>query len=133
MNKSIVQTFCYDLTDVSVMAQAEDRAKEKGLSFSKYIVELIKKDLEEQKNLIALDKSAISGWIMNQSNNQNNSISTLTLNQNTLDIYLSTKSEINTHINQVQDLGRLRDIRDKSKMIMNVSQTRINNLVVKVA
>ena len=115
------------------MAQAEDRAKEKGLSFSKYIVELIKKDLEEQKNLIALDKSAISGWIMNQSNNQNNSISTLTLNQNTLDIYLSTKSEINTHINQVQDLGRLRDIRDKSKMIMNVSQTRINNLVVKVA
>ena len=79
MNKSIVQSFCYDLTDVSVMAQAEDRAKEKGLSFSKYIVELIKKDLEEQKNLIALDKSAISGWIMNQSNNQNNSISTFNI------------------------------------------------------
>ena len=38
-----------------------------------------------------------------------------------------------THINQLQDLGQLREIRDKSKMIMNVSQTRIKNLVVKVA
>ena len=31
------------------MAQAEDRAKEKGVSFSKYIMELMKRDLEKEK------------------------------------------------------------------------------------
>jgi hypothetical protein len=85
---------------------------------------------QRKKNLIALDKSAISYCDYQYTNNQNSNL--LTLNQNqSLDIYLP-KSEINTHINELQDLAELREIRDKSKMIMNVSQTRINNLVVKV-
>ena len=87
------------------MAQAEDRAKEKGLSFSKYIMQLIKRDLEKEKNLIALDKSAISYCDYQYTNNQNSNL--LTLNQNqSLDIYLP-KSEINTHIDQLQDLAGL--------------------------
>ena len=63
-------------------------------------------------------------------NNQNCNLLTLNKNENqSLDIYLP-KSEINIQINQLQDLGQLRESRDKSKMIMNVSQTRINNLVI---
>jgi hypothetical protein len=57
--------------------------------------------------------------LFKQNNNQNCNLLTLNENQN-LDIYLP-KSEINTHINQLQDLGQLREIRDKSKMIMTAS------------
>ena len=74
--------------------------------------------------------SYLSGAISNISVSQNNiqSCNLLTLNQS-LDIYLP-KQDINNHINLVNDLSQLREIRNKSKMIMNVSQTRINNLLV---
>lgn len=72
------------------------------------------------------DPGAISNISVSQNNIQ--SCNLLTLNQS-LDIYLP-KQDINNHINLVNDLSQLREIRNKSKMIMNVSQTRINNLLV---
>jgi len=53
MAKSIIQSFSLDITEASILAQAEDKAKEQGKSFSKYIVNLMKEDLEREKKEIA--------------------------------------------------------------------------------
>ena len=49
MNKSIIQSFSYSITKASIIAQAEDRAKAVGKSFSKYIMDLIEKDLRKDE------------------------------------------------------------------------------------
>ena len=45
---SAMHTFSYPLSDVSVIKQAEDRAKELGISFSKYLVNCVKQDLKKK-------------------------------------------------------------------------------------
>ena len=57
MAKSIVQSFSLDITEAATLAQAEDKARQQGKSFSKYLVSLIKEDLE--KNSEALDRLPI--------------------------------------------------------------------------
>jgi phosphoenolpyruvate carboxylase len=49
LNKSIIQSFSYSITKASIIAQAEDRAKAVGKSFSKYIMDLIEKDLRKDE------------------------------------------------------------------------------------
>jgi hypothetical protein len=49
MAKSINQSFSYGVEQMAIIAQAEDLARKQGKSFSKYLVELIKEDIETQK------------------------------------------------------------------------------------
>ena len=46
-NKSIIQSFCYPLDKIQVIEQAEEKAKEQGLSLSQYIVRTLEAN---QKN-----------------------------------------------------------------------------------
>lgn len=48
MAKSIIQSFSLDITEAATLAAAEDKAKEQGKSFSKYLVHLIKEDLQKK-------------------------------------------------------------------------------------
>jgi S-ribosylhomocysteine lyase LuxS involved in autoinducer biosynthesis len=57
MAKSIVQSFSLDITEAATLTQAEDKARQQGKSFSKYLVNLIKEDLE--KNAEALERLPI--------------------------------------------------------------------------
>jgi hypothetical protein len=45
---NIVKGFSYPLSELSTMTQAEDRAKELGISFSKYLVNCVKQDLKKK-------------------------------------------------------------------------------------
>ena len=46
---NVIKSFSYDLKDVSDVANAENKAKEAGKSFSEYVIELIKEDLKKKK------------------------------------------------------------------------------------
>jgi len=46
--KNIIQSFSYGLQDVNVVALAEDKAKSEGISFSKYLLDLIKADIKKK-------------------------------------------------------------------------------------
>src|SRR4051812_3414588 len=49
MAKSIIQSFSLDITEAATLTQAEEKAREQGKSFSKYLVHLIKEDLEKNE------------------------------------------------------------------------------------
>lgn len=45
---SIIDSFSYQLRDVADVTDAKDKAKEKGISFSEYLLQLIKSDLKKK-------------------------------------------------------------------------------------
>lgn len=47
MGKSVVTSFSYHLSEASIVAQAEDKAKEQGKSFSEYLIQLVKEDVKK--------------------------------------------------------------------------------------
>ena len=49
MVKNIIQSFSYGLNEVAVVAEAEEKAKAEGKSFSKYLLQLIKEDIKKKK------------------------------------------------------------------------------------
>lgn len=49
---NVVQSFSYDLKEAAVVAQAEERAREQGKSFSKYLVQLIKEDVQKKEQAL---------------------------------------------------------------------------------
>jgi hypothetical protein len=50
---NVIQSFSYGLKEAALIAQAEERAKEQGKSFSKYLVELMKEDLRKKEQALA--------------------------------------------------------------------------------
>ena len=50
MGKSVVSSFSYHLSEASIVAQAEDKAKEQGKSFSEYLIELVKEDVKKNES-----------------------------------------------------------------------------------
>lgn len=49
---NVIQSFSFDLRDAAFVAEAEDRAKQQGMSFSKYLVQLLKEDLEKNEEAL---------------------------------------------------------------------------------
>jgi len=52
--KNIIQSFSYPLTDAALMSIAEEKAQGQGISFSKYLLRLIKEDLQKQSEVSIL-------------------------------------------------------------------------------
>ena len=49
---NVIQSFSYGLKEAALVAQAEERAKEQGKSFSKYLVELMKEDIQKKEQAL---------------------------------------------------------------------------------
>jgi len=49
---NVIQSFSYGLKEAALVAQAEERAKEQGKSFSKYLVELMREDVQKKEQAL---------------------------------------------------------------------------------
>lgn len=48
MGKSVVSSFSYHLSEAAIVAEAEDKAKSQGMSFSEYLLTLVKEDVRKK-------------------------------------------------------------------------------------
>jgi argininosuccinate lyase len=49
---NVIQSFSYGLKEAALVAQAEELAKEQGKSFSKYLVELMREDVQKKEQAL---------------------------------------------------------------------------------
>ena len=104
--KNVIQSFSYPITDAAIVTQAEDRAKELGLSFSKYILRLVKQDLqrETEVSILAARQTTISEYdikLFESPRDRYKKISSLNKEQQT-----KLAIDVNQLRNQIQALRR---------------------------
>ncbi|HEX7178979.1 MAG TPA: hypothetical protein VF220_04575 [Nitrososphaeraceae archaeon] len=118
MNKSIIQSFSYSITKASIIAQAEDRAKAVGKSFSKYIMDLIEKDLrkDEVSILSREHQASITEYIPFLYHDNSEKIELFSKIDSAPDEKLT---EFAIHINQIRN-----HIRDRRKRVFRQSDSK---------
>lgn len=119
MTNSVIETFSFPIEKHEAIKRAKEIAKRNGISFSKYIIELIEQD-QEQDN-----EKKVNPLNLNQ---------TKTLfgkqNNNTLDVYLNPDKHIlSKEIHQLSSKEKLYTIRDNAYAIRAIAQTRLNKLI----
>lgn len=109
---SINKSFSCDLKDISDITNAEDKAKEKGVSFSQYLVDLIKEDLKKKND---------SGILANN-------YSLLPDKQTTLDLFTVSIEKMKEQINETTDKIILGQLNRKALLCLGMTKNRLRDL-----
>lgn len=108
---NVNDSFSYDLRYAAEVQAAKDKAKEKGLSFSKYLVQLIQEDLKKNQDLGALGNLNLP-----------------TKKQTTIDLFTIPMEKLKDHIHTQTDKNLLGQFTKRAILIQGLSKTRLKNL-----
>ena len=120
--------FSYKEEESEVVNKAKEIAKRNNQSFSKLVMEALAKYIDEQKNLIALDNSAIS-LAVRATNNA--SVSYLYNSkkegiQKTIDFFCLQRADLPKLVNRARDRQELGWMEGHCKEFIKLSKVRMN-------
>lgn len=115
---SIIESFSYQIDEMEMMNKAKEIAKRNQMSFSTYVKELIKQDIEKNVNP-QTDPLNLS---------RNSSV--VGTNIRSLDLYKVSQQEINDNLNELEDkrdYNTLSNLGLKAYQIVSVVKTKARN------
>ena len=107
---NINDSFSYDLRVAADVQAAKDKAKEQGISFSKYLVRLMQDDLKKN------DLGALAN------------LNIPTKKQTTIDLFTIPMDKLRNHIHTETDKTKLGQVNKRALLVLNLSKTRLKNL-----